>query len=397
MTFTECQKRIKNGMKQEEMKMKKKGLIIRGTAVAVLIAGVMITGCKKDGTEKVNVGKASPEKTIETYCNSLVEKKYSDILDLAYFPKSDYITSEKIKDSKSGFIDKMVEENEGVKDCTYDKIDETKDKISYKVVITTDNGDETRDIEVRKKDGKIVLDDLYAERYIKVFKDSKVSIDGKKVTGKTESKEDDGNQVEIYTITVLPDAEYDITVTHPVFDDEEVVLSEESLDYVKYPIWQDQKMGFDDNMIDLTAITQDYFKEEYKEELNTDICEGCVEIVKTVLEDGDINTLNKYFLNNNAEELVTSNPDLNGTNRAGLKEEYDIEFKQILDSSINQIKYIDKNQLKLSVAVSYQCNMSYKNQDVIVIGERNFVRGDHITLNLYCTKEKDVWKISSWD
>lgn len=350
-------KKNKYEMKKEEMKMKKKGLIIRGTVVAVLIAGVMITGCKKDDTKKVNVGKASPEKTIETYCNSLVEKKYADILDLAYFPKSDYITSEKIKDSKSGFIDKMVEENEGVKDCTYDKIDETKDIISYKLIITTDNGDETRDIEVRKKDGKIVLDDLYAERYIKVFKDSKVSIDGKKVTGKTESKEDDGNQVEIYTITVLPDAEYDITVTHPVFDDEEVVLSEESLDYVKYPIWQDQKMGFDDNMIDLTAITQDYFKKEYKEELNTDICEGCVEIVKTVLEDGDINTLNKYFLNNNAEEFVSSNPDLNGTNRVGLKEEYDIEFKQILDSSINQIKYIDKNQLKLSVVVSYQCNM----------------------------------------
>lgn len=378
--------------------MKKKGLIIRGTVVAVLIAGVMITGCKKDDTKKVNVGKASPEKTIETYCNSLVEKKYADILDLAYFPKSDYITSEKIKDSKSGFIDKMVEENEGVKDCTYDKIDETKDIISYKLIITTDNGDETRDIEVRKKDGKIVLDDLYAERYIKVFKDSKVSIDGKKVTGKTESKEDDGNQVEIYTITVLPDAEYDITVTHPVFDDEEVVLSEESLDYVKYPIWQDQKMGFEDNMIDLTAITQDYFKKEYKEELNTDICEGCVEIVKTVLEDGDINTLNKYFLNNNAEEFVSSNPDLNGTNRVGLKEEYDIEFKQILDSSINQIKYIDKNQLKLSVVVSYQCNMSYKNKDAIVLGgSRDSVRGDHMTLDLYCTKDGDVWKISSWD
>lgn len=391
-------KKNKYEMKKEEMKMKKKGLIIRGTVVAVLIAGVMITGCKKDDTKKVNVGKASPEKTIETYCNSLVEKKYADILDLAYFPKSDYITSEKIKDSKSGFIDKMVEENEGVKDCTYDKIDETKDIISYKLIITTDNGDETRDIEVRKKDGKIVLDDLYAERYIKVFKDSKVSIDGKKVTGKTESKEDDGNQVEIYTITVLPDAEYDITVTHPVFDDEEVVLSEESLDYVKYPIWQDQKMGFDDNMIDLTAITQDYFKKEYKEELNTDICEGCVEIVKTVLEDGDINTLNKYFLNNNAEEFVSSNPDLNGTNRVGLKEEYDIEFKQILDSSINQIKYIDKIQLKLSVVVSYQCNMSYKNKDAIVLGgSRDSVRGDHMTLDLYCTKDGDVWKISSWD
>ena len=391
-------KKNKYEMKKEEMKLKKKGLIIRGTVVAVLIAGVMITGCKKDDTKKVNVGKASPEKTIETYCNSLVEKKYADILDLAYFPKSDYITSEKIKDSKSGFIDKMVEENEGVKDCTYDKIDETKDIISYKLIITTDNGDETRDIEVRKKDGKIVLDDLYAERYIKVFKDSKVSIDGKKVTGKTESKEDDGNQVEIYTITVLPDAEYDITVTHPVFDDEEVVLSEESLDYVKYPIWQDQKMGFDDNMIDLTAITQDYFKKEYKEELNTDICEGCVEIVKTVLEDGDINTLNKYFLNNNAEEFVSSNPDLNGTNRVGLKEEYDIEFKQILDSSINQIKYIDKNQLKLSVVVSYQCNMSYKNKDAIVLGgSRDSVRGDHMTLDLYCTKDGDVWKISSWD
>lgn len=376
----------------------KKGLIIRGTAVAVLIVGVMITGCKKDGTKKVNVGKASPEKTIETYCNSLVEKKYADILDLAYFPKSDYITSEKIKDSKSGFIDKMVEENEGVKDCTYDKIDETKDIISYKLIITTDNGDETRDIEVRKKDGKIVLDDLYAERYIKVFKDSKVSIDGKKVTGKPERKEDDENQVEIYTITVLPDAEYDITVTHPVFDDGEVILNEESLEYVKHPIWQDQKMGFDDNMIDLTDIAEDGLKEEYEEELNTDICEGCGEIVKTVLEEGDINTLNKYFLNNNAEEFVTSNPDLNGTNRAGLKEEYDIVFKQILDSSINQVKYIDKNQLKLSVAVSYQCDMSYKDKDAIVFGEsRDSVRGDHMILNVYCTKAGDVWKISSWD
>lgn len=144
--------------------MKKKGLIIRGTVVAVLIAGVMITGCKKDDTKKVNVGKASPEKTIETYCNSLVEKKYADILDLAYFPKSDYITSEKIKDSKSGFIDKMVEENEGVKDCTYDKIDETKDIISYKLIITTDNGDETRDeIEEAKEQVKTSYSNEYFE------------------------------------------------------------------------------------------------------------------------------------------------------------------------------------------------------------------------------------------
>ncbi len=151
-------------------------------------------------------------------------------------------------------------------------------------------------------------------------------------------------------------------------------------------------------LLEYFIITQDYFKKEYKEELNTDICEGCVEIVKTVLEDGDINTLNKYFLNNNAEEFVSSNPDLNGTNRVGLKEEYDIEFKQILDSSINQIKYIDKNQLKLSVVVSYQCNMSYKNKDAIVLGgSRDSVRGDHMTLDLYCTKDGDVWKISSWD
>ena len=103
-------------------------------------------------------------------------------------------------------------------------------------------------------------------------------------------------------------------------------------------------------------------------------------------------------MNNNAEEFVTSNPDLNGTNRAGLKEEYDIVFKQILDSSINQVKYIDKNQLKLSVAVSYQCDMSYKDKDAIVFGgSRDSVRGDHMILNVYCTKAGDVWKISSWD
>lgn len=59
---------------------------------------------------------------------------------------------------------------------------------------------------------------------------------------------------------------------------------------------------------------------------------------------------------------MTSNPDLNGTNRAGLKEEYDIEFKQILDSSINQIKYIDKNQLKLlwQLVISVICHIKIR-------------------------------------
>ena len=177
-----------------------------------------------------------------------------------------------------------------------------------------------------------------------------------------------------------------------------MILNEDSLEYVKHQIWQDQKMGFDDNMIDLTDIAEDGLKEEYEEELNTDICEGCGDIVKSGVEEGERYTLNKYFLNNNAEEFVTSNPDLNGTNRAGLKEEYDIVFKQILDSSINQVKYIDKNQLKLSVAVSYQCDMSYKDKDAIVFGgSRDSVRGDHMILNVYCTKAGDVWKISSWD
>lgn len=54
--------------------------------------------------------------------------------------------------------------------------------------------------------------------------------------------------------------------------------------------------------------------------------------------------------------------------------------------------------MKLSVAVSYQCDMSYKDKDAIVFGgSRDSVRGDHMILNVYCTKAGDVWKISSWD
>ena len=371
--------------------MKKKKLLIGGIVIACIILVLDLIIAVSVIKSKIN----STEKTIKEYCDILVEGNYADILDLVYFPKSEFITKEKIDELKPIFFEKMKEENNDIVECTYTEANETDDILTYKLVMETSEGQATGSIEVRKKDGKIILDGLYMDRTIEVFKDSQINIDDIELTTDPEYTTDEGNQVAIYEVTLLMDVPYDIKVTHPVFKDAEMTLEGEDLKKVI-----DDTLGKlkDDDIIDFTAYAQDNLSEKYEKEIESDILDGCEDIVKVALEKGDISKLNKYFLNSDAEKFVNDDEALNGTMVANYENKCDMEFKGVSSSSLDQLEYINENELKINVIVVYLYNMVYKNTILIGGDENNsMVQAFDGRYSLHCIKDGDNWKISDWD
>lgn len=371
--------------------MKKKKLLIGGIVIACIILVLDLIIAVSVIKSKIN----STEKNIKEYCDILVEGNYADILDLVYFPKSEFITKEKIDELKPVFFEKMKEENNDIVECTYTEANETGDILTYKLVMETSEGQATRSIEVRKKDGKIILDGLYMDRTIEVFKDSQINIDDIELTRNPEYTTDEGNQVAIYEVTLLMDVPYDIKVTHPVFKDAEMILEGEDLKKVI-----DDTLGKlkDDDIIDFTAYAQDNLSEKYEKEIESDILDGCKDIVKVALEKGDISKLNKYFLNSDAEKFVNDDEALNGTMVANYENKCDMEFKGVSSSSLDQLEYINENELKINVIVVYLYNMVYKNTILIGGDENNsMVQAFDGRYSLHCIKDGDNWKISDWD
>lgn len=390
------------------MKKNIKIMIIGAIILVILIVGVMSIKNKRENPQKHDVSEnistsknlKNPEETVKKYCDNLVGGSFGDILELVYFPESEFITKDKIEEIKPVFFEKMTEENNDIVNCTYSEANETDDIITYKLIMETTNGNDTQNIDIRKKDNKIILEDMYADRHIKVFKDSKISIDGEKLEGEPKSETVDENNVDIYTITVLPDAEYDIKVTHSIFNDMEVILNEDCVDKVGYPEHLQGRFileGEDKDTLDFTEMPSEQLKEECKNEIESSVCEGCSEIVQAVLgnSDVDIDSLNQYFCNNNVEEFIADSNDLNGTKIAEDVKQYDVEFKGILDTEITGARYIDDNNLKVFVDVMYQTSMSRK----VSAGDEStpFLKLDNAMFGLYCTKDGNEWKIDSWD
>lgn len=371
--------------------MKKKKLLIGGIVIACIILVLDLIIAVSVIKSKIN----STEKSIKKYCDILEEGNYADILDLVYFPKSEFITKEKIDELKPIFFEKMKEENNDIVDCTYTEANETDDILIYKLVMETSGGQDTGSIEVRKKDGKIILDGLYMDRTIEVFKDSQVNIDDIELTTDPEYTTDEGNQVAIYGVTVLLDVPYDIKVTHPVFKDAEMILEGEDLTKVNDDTLGEMK---DDDIIDFTAFASDNLSEEYEKAIESDILDGCEDIVTVALEKGDISKLNKYFLNSDAEKFVNDDEALNGTMVANYEDECDMKFKGVLSSSLDHLEYINEDELKINVIVVYQYNMVYKNTILIGGDENNsMVRAFDGRYSLHCIKDGNNWKISDWD
>lgn len=236
---------------------------IGALAIVIVIVGVVI----------LNGNAKGPDSIIKQYCDILKKGNYGDIIDIAYFPESELITKEKLEEKKKQYFEEMRNSNNAnVTKYEYSQTNEDDEKISYKVVL---NGTDVINVDLLKSENKLLIEDLYEERSLKVVVDSKVSVDGVELTDKTPIDD----YYDSYNFIALKGVDYEVKITHPyVFD------IDTNLD-----------LKIDTNVISL--------RPEIREKYNEDREEIFRAIVSTYQEGKDISDLNQYFLNNNAEEF----------------------------------------------------------------------------------------------
>ena len=200
----------------------------------ITIMILALTGCGK-----------SSKNVAEQYCNILVKGNYGDMLDIAYFPKSDLITKDKIKEAKQNYFEEMSKNNNNVTTCEVNQTNEDDKKIYYKVV---KNGTDTENLEIDKETNKVIIKDLYVNSIAEVGDGTTVYIDGVELKdpqkkplaedGRTRSDFDSNDDYEdylkslktykyVYNITTLKHAKYKIKYTHVFYKDIEQDLCRE--------------------------------------------------------------------------------------------------------------------------------------------------------------------------
>lgn len=178
--------------------MKKKLL---GTLLLIIMV-VSITGCGKGGKDGV----------IKKYGDILMKGNYGDIIDIAYFPESELITKETLEKKKTQYTNEM-RKTSNVTSFDYVVSSEDDEKISYKITL---NGNETQHIDLIKDKNKLVIDGLYEEVERRVYKESKITYNGKELTNKLDKQ--DGHY-DTYKIIALTGIDYDLKVTNPYVKD----------------------------------------------------------------------------------------------------------------------------------------------------------------------------------
>lgn len=193
----------------------------------------------------------SPDKIAKKYGDILVKGNYGNILDITYFPKSEFITKEKIEQAKSNYFEQMKRRNNEITSYTYSVASETDDKVIYKLIF---NGKTTQNIEVDKKTNKILMDDLYNTKTIETYAESIVTIDGKEISNPRKE-----NGKEIYEAIVLSNVEYEIKVKPKTGVDDETInkqIEKESEDGSKITL-TDRKTDLE-NKIDTLVFSREY-------------------------------------------------------------------------------------------------------------------------------------------
>lgn len=332
------------------------------------IAIISLVGCTKNNTDKV----------VKEYCELLKNGNYKQILDLAYFPENDFITKDKIEERKESYADEMKKSYDDVLDCTFTKSEENDETISYKLVLETEQGKETETIELNKKENKIIFDDLYDEKSITVCQGSTVYLDDIEISAQPKKDTESGNNVDIYNIVLLNDVPYTLKVTHPLFEDMTTTYEE------------DETYLFD----------KSDFKEDFYENFQTNLNDMILDITTTAMQKGNIDTLNKYFLNSNANEFIEDN---NLSELISEESGMDKEFTKADKTTIYDIKYINDKELSVYMAVSGKAEISSSNGSqsyIIEDGTLNMVdsyeSGISRQLLITCTEQDGTWLISKW-
>lgn len=355
-------------MEKGKQTSKTKFLIARGMVVVFVVIALSVFLITRNNTDK----------TVKEYSELLVKGNYSDILDLVYFPKSEFITKEKINELKKFYFNEMTEENDDILDCTFTKSEENDDMILYKLILETTDGQETDTLKLQKKENKILLEDLYEEKTITVNGGSTVYLDDVQISSVPEKSNQDGSSVDIYTVTLLNNVSYNLKVTHPLFKDIETIYDDEE-DYIG---------GRDD------------LKEDYYNSLQAEVNDMIIDITTTAMQNDNINELNKYFLSNNAEdfikdnglsELITEEPGLNKV------------FKEADGTTIYTVKYVNDNEFSVYMAVSCKIDVSssngsqsYKITDGKLEMVDSYESDGGRQLLITCTEKDGKWLISDW-
>lgn len=355
-------------MDKDKRTSKTKFLIVGGSIGVFIILALSIFLISRNNTDK----------TVKEYSELLINGNYSDILDLAYFPNSEFITEEKINELKEYYFNETADENSNIIDCTFVKSEENDDMILYKLTLETTDGQETDTLKLQKKENKLLLDGLYDKKTITVNSGSTVYLDDIQISSTPEKSMQDGSSVDIYNVTLLNNVSYNLKITHPFFKDIETIYDEE-----------ENYIGSNGDL-----------KEDYYTSLQTEVNNMIIDITTTAMQNGNTNDLNKYFLNNNAEDFIKDNglSELI-TEEAGFNK----VFKEADGTNIYTVKYIDNDKFSVYMAVSCKIevsssngNQSYKITDGKLEMVDSYESDGGCQLLITCTEKDGKWLISDW-
>lgn len=355
----------------------------------ITIMILALTGCGK-----------SSKNVAEQYCNILVKGNYGDMLDIAYFPKSDLITKDKIKEAKQNYFEEMSKNNNNVTTCEVNQTNEDDKKIYYKVV---KNGTDTENLEIDKETNKVIIKDLYVNSIAEVGDGTTVYIDGVELKdpqkkplaedGRTRSDFDSNDDYEdylkslktykyVYNITTLKHAKYKIKYTHVFYKDiEQDLCREENCYNNRYT-----------QSIDGVAVGEDtYIKDQ---ELVTNLKDMFREIALVGFEGKDKESINKYFENSESKAYIDIFKKERQTQDDGFGSSH-YTYKKLNESTNGsvwflKVWYIAEDEIKIDVHVHYIADISAKYK-----GTEEGLAG--VVSNVTLKKYNNSWKIVSFD
>ncbi len=321
----------------------------------IMIIAFMLTGCGNKA-----------EKIAEQYCDILIKENYEDMLDIAYLPDSKFLTDKRKDEAKEIFAKKMKENKKTITTCTTTKSKEDDNKIYYKLTI---NDNDSLNIEVDKKTNKVYIDDLYEERSIESYSSSKVSVDGVELSNPSIN-----DNMATYKFTAFKNVSYDILATNPSL--------------------KDKKGDYKENYIDMTyqndsVIDVSRFKDDFIKELDDNIKPMFKEIALVGFNNGNKNTIKKYFIEENFEML--SNAFKNNW-----KDTYkSYTFKNLMDDPVKYRinSYINDTELKINVTIDYE----RETKCIVGLLCTDGIEKTYSVLTATIKKDNNTWKIANWE
>ena len=176
----------------------------------------------------------------------------------------------------------------------------------------------------------------------------------------------------------MNDVPYTLKITHPLFEDVTTTYEED----------------------ETYLFGKSNFKEDFYKNLQTNLNDMIIDITTTAMQKGNLDTLNKYFLNSNANEFIEDN-ELSEL----ISEEPGIDkvFKEADKTTIYDIKYINDKELSVYMAVSGKAEISSSNGSqsyIIEDGTLNMVDSYESPISrellITCSEQDGKWMISEW-